>query len=220
MGFFKQAEHCDRAPARGITQGRRVDRTSDELVGICRGILADGAINVPEAKFVSGWIERNAECLDVFPFNHLIEHLHHALTRGVFDADDESDLLDTLSRFVGGEAAGEHGSQSASLSSALPLNDPAPAPIDLPSVFVVTGTFRFGPRPLVVSTIRGHGGEVATNVSKKVRYLVVGEIGSRDWMHSSYGRKIEHACELRAQGANLAVISEQHWAQFVRARGG
>lgn len=216
MGFFKELIHSDRAPASGITHARRLERTTDELIGICRGILADGAISRPEAAFLSEWIERNSEFVDTYPFNHLLDHLHHALEHGVLDSHDEADLLDTLSRFIGGEARGQLDSQSASLSTALPLDSPEPTPIEFNSTFVVTGTFKFGPRVLVVSKISELGGTVATSISKKVRYLVVGEIGSRDWIHSSYGRKIEHACELRAQGAQLSIIGEKHWTEFVK----
>ena len=144
----------------------------------------------------------------------MLDHLHHALEHGVLDSHDESDLLETLSKFVGGEAHGQLNSASASLSTALPLDDPEPIPIEFASTFVVTGTFKFGPRAIVVSKITEHGGSVAAAVSKKTRYLVVGEIGSRDWIHSSYGRKIEQACELRAQGVGLAIIGEQHWTRF------
>ena len=42
-----------------ITKGRRKDRAVDELVGICRGLLADGHVNLQEAQFLREWIERN-----------------------------------------------------------------------------------------------------------------------------------------------------------------
>ena len=167
MVFFKQFEHHDRAPTSAITRGRRSERTTDELIGICRGILADGAVSHPEAAFLSGWIERNSHFVDTYPFNHLLEHLHHALAHGVLDSHDESDLLETLSKFIGGEAHGQLESQSASLSSALPLDEPEPTPIEFASIFAVTGTFKFGPRGIVVSNIHVHGGTVATAISKE-----------------------------------------------------
>jgi BRCA1 C Terminus (BRCT) domain len=214
MGFFKQT---DRAPSAAMTSGRRLERTTDELIGICRGVLCDGHVSRPEALFLNNWIERNSAFVDTYPFNHLLDHLHHALEHGVMDSHDESDLLETLSKFVGGEANGEHNSESASLSTALPLDDPEPSPLEFASTFVVTGTFKFGPRKIVASRIAERGGIVAASVSKKVRYLIVGEIGSRDWIHSSYGRKIEEARDLRAEGARLSIICERHWTQFMGA---
>jgi hypothetical protein len=212
VGFFRQT---DRAPSSLITRGRRTERTTDELIGLCRGILCDGSVNRTEAAFLEQWIDRNAPHVDQFPYNHLLEHLHHALQHGVLDSHDEADLLDTLSRFIGGEANGELGSESASRSSELPFNRPEPTPIEIISTFVVTGTFKFGPRENVTARISERGGTVLTTVSKKVRYLIVGEIGSRDWIHSSYGRKIEKACELRSEGIPIAIIGEAHWTNFI-----
>lgn len=55
------------------------------------------------------------------------------------------------------------------------------------------------------------GGEIAMGVSKKVHYLMVGEIGNDQWLHSTYGKKIKKTVELREDSAPLAIISEQHW---------
>jgi hypothetical protein len=217
MTVFKPSLLSSRAPSGAMTIGRRSDRTNDELIGLCRGILCDGSVSRMEAEFLLKWINRNADFADQFPFNYLLEHLHHALEHGVLDADDESDLLHTLTRFVGGEANGECGSESASLSTALPLDDPEPDAIEFAANFVVTGTFTYGPRSQVVSTIQERGGVVMTSVSKKTRYLIIGEIGSRDWMHSTYGRKIEHACELRSGGIQLSIICEKNWARCIES---
>jgi hypothetical protein len=42
--------------------------------------------------------------------------------------------------------------------------------------------------------------------------LIVGTFGSRDWVHTSFGRKIEKAVTYRRAGQRLAIISEDHWA--------
>jgi len=100
----------------------------------------------------------------------------------------------------------------ASLSTTLPLCHPAP-PVEFSgSAFVVTGTFAHGARVEVTKAILERGGEVKPTVTKKVDYLVIGEIGSQAWKHSSWGRKIEQAVTLRDQGARLRIVSEPHWA--------
>lgn len=209
MGIF-QIDSA-RAPSPRITAKRREDRTVDELIGVCRGVLADGSINALEAEFLRGWIERNAGALQEFPYDVLFKRLSDALVDGVLDEEEERDLLFAISKFVGGEASGEFASESASLSTALPLDDPAPKVVMPDSVFVVTGTFAFGPRQAVTTEIVQRGGSVSANVSGKVAYLVVGSVGSRDWAHSSYGRKIEKAVQLRDEGAPIAIVHEDHW---------
>lgn len=201
-----------RAPSGAITHARRQDRTTDELVGLCRGLLADGHVSQMEAEFLKDWIERNAEFVDQYPFNRIYSLLVRILSDGFIDQDESSDLHDTLIRFVGGEAIGE----SASLSSALPLCQPAPPAIHEGQVFVVTGTFSFGTRSLVSKTIEDKGGRVAGNVSQKINYLIIGELGSRDWINSNAGRKIQSAIELRDGGTAIRIISEQHWLAALR----
>jgi hypothetical protein len=50
-----------------------------------------------------------------------------------------------------------------------------------------------------------------------VNFLVVGNLGSEDWIHSSFGRKIERAVELRRECPTLAIINEDHWARALVA---
>ena len=212
MGIFNlAARDGDRAPASMMTERRRQDRTIDELIGICRGIICDGGIVAQEADFLQGWLQRNAECSHSFAFETLLNRLHDALRDGVVDGDEERDLLFAHSRFVGGEASGEADSESASLAAALPLDEPPPSPLVMASVFVVTGTFEFGSRAAVIDAITEGGGTVNTTISRKVRYLLVGTIGSRDWIHSSYGRKIEKAAQLRSEGTSLSIVAEAYW---------
>jgi hypothetical protein len=56
-------------------------------------------------------------------------------------------------------------------------------------------------------------------VTKRTDYLVIGTFGSRDWVHTSFGRKIEKAVSLRGSGSGIAIAVEDHWVQCVeRAR--
>ena len=77
----------------------------------------------------------------------------------------------------------------------------------------MTGKFAYGPRTLCQEVVIDRGGAAAKAVSGKVDYLVVGTFCSSDWLHTSYGLKIQKAAELRANGMPIAIISEDHWAQ-------
>jgi NAD-dependent DNA ligase len=191
---------------------QRRDRDADELIGLCRGVLLDGAVDLAEARFLLDWIERRADVRDVFPFDVLLRRLADALRDGVLDESEETDLLQAIVGLVGGEARGE---QSASLSATLPLCDPAPEVVHAGALIVVTGTFVFGPRKDVVAAMMARGAKVSAAISRRVRYLVIGEVGSRDWVHSSFGRKIEEAADLRAAGVPIHLVSESRWAEFL-----
>ena len=84
---------------------------------------------------------------------------------------------------------------------------------DQPFLFeaCVTGKFAFGPRSEIEKLIEERGGELSNSITKKVNYLVIGTFSSRDWIHSSYGRKIEKAVEYRDNGDDIAIISEDHF---------
>lgn len=197
-------------PPSHFNRKQQKDRDADELVGLCRGLLSDGAVTSQEADFLRDWIERHAANAGEYPFNVLYRQLQAALADGVLDEDEERDLLASLSALVGGEASGVHDT-SASLSSVLPVCSPAPTVLFPGSIFVVTGTFAYGPRRQVVEAIESRAGVASANISKKVNFLVIGEVGSQAWRHSSYGRKIESAVELRESGVPIRIISEPHW---------
>jgi hypothetical protein len=212
LGRLTPDERVRQDPPARYTQKQQQDRAADELIGLCRGILSDGSVSAQEAAFLKEWIERNAIHAAVFPFDIVYRQLKGALSDGVFDEDEERDLLSTLVNLVGGEHRSAQ-PDSPSLSSALPLCQPAPA-IQFPgSVFVVTGTFAFGNRRQVVDALESRQASASSTVSKKVDYLVIGEIGSQAWKHSSYGRKIEAAVALREAGVPLRIVSEPHWRQ-------
>lgn len=200
----------DRAPHANMTAGRRADRTSNELVGICRGLLADGHVNQMEAMFLKDWIERNAAFVGSYPFGQIYALLSDILRDGHIDQDESADLHDTLGRFVGGEAF-DAVAQTASLSTALPIDDPCPDIVYPDSIFVVTGTFSFGKRSAVTAEIEKRGGSLIAAPAQKTRYLVIGELGSRDWINSNAGTKILKAVGLRDAGHPISIVAEAHW---------
>lgn len=205
----------DGAAATGrMTRSWRMDRSTNELIGICRGILADGEVNITEAKFLLDWLERHAEFAGQFPYNALYPRVAEALADGVLDLDEERDLLEALTATVGGEVA--HPAGANSLSTELPYDVPLPTILHSASVFVVTGTFSYGKRRTVTEAIESRMGVIRSSVSQATDYVIVGEVGSRDWLHSSYGRKIQDAMDLRNQGAPISIVPERHWVSSLK----
>ena len=206
------SERIRQEPPAHYTLRQQQDRAADELVGLCRGMLSDGAVTLQEAAFLKDWIKRNAIYAAVFPFDIVYRELQYALFDGVFDGDEERDLLSTLLNLVGDEH-GSSRSHSPSLSSALPLCNPPPAISFEGRMFVVTGTFAYGTRREAVEALEVRGALASGTISKKVNFLVIGEIGSQAWRHSSYGRKIEAAVALREAGVPIRIVSEPYWLE-------
>jgi hypothetical protein len=193
----------------GFNWDRRLDRGMDELVGLARGVLADGVLVVEEARFILDWLERNEPVRRNYYGRTIYEALRNVLADGVMDADEEDVLVDLLLRFIGGTPRLP---ADNSCSTSLPLDDPAPV-VELPGrSFCFTGKFEFGSRNECQQVIILSGAVIHKYPTCATNYLVIGEVGSRDWIHSNSGRKIERAIEIRGQGHPIKLISESHWA--------
>jgi NAD-dependent DNA ligase len=217
-----QQRPCPRRPnseeAGGVNIGRRMasnrgvaTRNMDELIGMCRMVLADGAVHDSEARLLLDWIKKTYHAAHEWPGNILYDRLSAALADGHLDPDEESDLLATLGKIVGGPPA----DGGPNVSGAIPFDSPAP-PIEYSArCFVLTGQFVFGPRKRVQATIEERGGAVASDVSGKCSYLIVGTYGSEEWLHSTYGRKIIRAVEMKEAGKAIAIVTERHWSDHL-----
>lgn len=185
---------------------RIMDRKVDHLVGLCEGILADGSVVQQEAEFLRNWVANNPEVIGTWPANILFARLEESLADGVLDESEEQELLSLLM-----EIAGIHTGQGKTASS-LPLCCPQPELAFEGRRFVLTGRFASGSRKECEAMVCSLGGETAKGVSGQIDYLVIGTLVSEQWIHESYGRKIEKAVELRDAGKGVSIVSEEHWA--------
>jgi hypothetical protein len=62
------------------------------------------------------------------------------------------------------------------------------------------------------------GASANDSPTNKTSYLVIGSIGSTDWVHSTHGRKIEKAVRLRTEGRPIHIIAEEYWAECIARR--
>lgn len=182
------------------------DRQINELIGLARGIIADGRTNVAEAEYLYKWLAQNKDATGNPVIGTLFKRIGNYLQDGKLDDDEAAELFETLTAFSGGDfEIGE-----AAKSSTLPLCSPAPLIDYLGKNFCLTGTFAFGSRRECEEAIYNLGGSVS-GISKKTDFLIIGIYATDSWAHSSYGRKIERAVELRDQGAPIGIVGEQHW---------
>lgn len=186
------------------------DRQVDELIGLIKGILADGEVQQAEAEFLLQWLEANRGVCKTWPASVLFPRLSAALMDGVLDAAEESELMGLLLRTVGGNTAPASGGSSD--ATGLPLTDPVPDIEFDGRRFCFTGQFYSGSRDWCMGQIEVRGGIAQPRVTKALHYLVIGELGSEDWRHSTHGRKIETAIRYVEDGTPIAIIGEAHWS--------
>src|SRR4051794_28425903 len=75
---------------------RRLDRGMDELIGIVRGVLADGALVIQEARFLLDWLNRNEPVRRDFFGKCLYDSLRKALDDDELSAEEEDALIGIL----------------------------------------------------------------------------------------------------------------------------
>lgn len=189
-------------------------RSLDELVGLCKGVVADGQINGPEAEFILNWLNANQSVANTFPANVLYPRLVEMLADGKLDDEETRELLGFLRQMTG--ETGQMGAvnQSTSIAFDAPLPDLA----FLGQTFCFTGEFGYGRRDDVKARTAALGARVANSVTVKGCILVVGCIGSEAWLHSTHGRKIEAAVAARVQGKPVSVVPEEHWHTLATRR--
>jgi len=192
----------------GYNWQRIKDSRMDELIGICRGILADGVVVIEEARFLLDWLTRNKQVRHSLPGQLLEELLVRVLADGKLSPSEEEQVVEMLVKIIGGTPLE---SEDASFSTTLPLDDPPRAMAFDGKVFCFTGKFQYGSRKKCEEDTFALGGDAQKTPTKKTDYLVIGEIGSSDWAHSTGGRKIEKAIALRDSGTGLCIVSEMHW---------
>lgn len=185
------------------------DRLIDELIGISRGVIADGSVAEREAIFIGQWIENHREISDRWPVNVLYARITEMLRDGVLSKEEKTELLETLKDITGESST----YQEPNRSTTLPLDKPLPEVAFEGSTFCLTGRFVFGSTFECEETIAELGGIVEQSPNGGTNFLVIGEMGSPDWVHTSFGRSIEKAVEMQGNGHPIKIISEEHWVE-------
>ena len=184
------------------------DRQIDTLIGLSKGLLADGQVNQVEAEFLMSWLVQSRQASDNPIILNLLDKVDSMLEDGVLDAEESMELFGILQKITG--ESSELGELAK--SSSLPINNPLP-PITFEGMsFLFTGTCAFGNRKQCHEATESLGGINAKGVNKSLNYLVLGTYVTDSWAHENYGRKIEKAMEYRDKGVDLVIITEEHWA--------
>lgn len=188
-----------------IHEKRLIDRDIDQLLGVCEFALQDGMIDQEEAEQILTWLNNHTTCLDTWPASVLYERLVKCLKDGLLDDDEERDLLDLVMSIARPPIQENHQPSSLPIESDLEF-------IEFEgTTFCFTGVFDFGTREQCISATLAYGGKSASGISKKVDYLVIGNVGSEFWKHTTFGNKIKKAIELKESGAKIQIVPETLW---------
>jgi NAD-dependent DNA ligase len=197
---------------RAYNQRRRADRAVNEMLGLVRGVIADGRVSDEEVESLRYWLAENEDVAHIWPISVLAERVQRIFRDGVVDDLERAELHQVLQQTTG---AGPGIPEPGARPTRLPLCAPAPDLSFPGTVFVFTGAFAYGTRRDCEDATVSRGGLVRSAVTRDARVVVIGAIGNGDWAHSSHGRKIEKAVEYRTKGVPLSIVSEEHWTRFL-----
>ena len=186
-------------------------RQVDELIGIARGLCADGVLNDAEVEFLQKWLVVNADLTKQPLLTRLYSRVGEILSDGSVDDEERRELFETLNAFS--DTSFELG--EVLKPTTLPLSSPPPE-ITFPGRrFCFTGTFNLGRRSNCENAVHERGG-LAGNLTQETDYLVIGAYITDSWLHSTCGTKIIRAVAMRDEKAiPISIVSEQHWASYL-----
>ncbi|MDQ9169053.1 BRCT domain-containing protein [Oxalobacteraceae bacterium R-40] len=189
-----------------------VHRQINELIGLLKGVTADGSVQQSEVEFLLTWLESNKKSLDQWPAKAIYPRLKSALSDGNLDDAEEEEIHALLEATIS-----EHSETTQANSMIeIPFTEPIPDIQFANRSFCFTGRFQSGSRSWCVSQIIARGGMSTSKIDRKLHYLVVGDIGGTDWFRAKHGRKIVRAIKHIEVGANIAILREQHWFEQLK----
>jgi NAD-dependent DNA ligase len=185
------------------------DKQLKTLNGVCMGLLADNKLNNTEIDFLYQFILDCQELKNEWPYYFLLNRIGNILEDGLITEAERIDLENTLKDFLGGTL--EESGATSGISTSLPLTH-NPEIIFKGKSFCFTGQFAYGKRKECEMAIINKGGTVQSKVTMSLDYLVIGNLASEFWIETTYGRKIQMACEYNDhKKTNIQIISESDW---------
>lgn len=185
-------------------------RQIDELIGLSSGLCADGVINQSEAEFLQKWLAANSGVSSQPVLSVLYQRVSEMLRDGVVDADERSDLFETLSSLAHRDFELGEVLKAATLPICVP-----PPPLTFSGLnYCFTGTFNYGPRKDCEAAVNERGG-LCGSLTRRTDVLVIGVYATESWKHSAFGNKIIKAAEMRESGVPIIIVSEEHWVKHL-----
>jgi hypothetical protein len=128
--------------ALGLNRHRRLERDISELLGLAKGILADGQVSDAETVLLEQWMRAHAEPVARWPCDQVAARLRIVLADGIIEHEERSDLAELLAQLVGGDAGIIDGDNA---TTALPLDRPPPALVYLTNALCLPASSRTAP---------------------------------------------------------------------------
>ena len=183
----------------------------NEFLGLLSGIVSDDVINDKELGYILGWISVHEDVLD----NAIVKEV----SKKSFDIPEhptqqlkKKPTYSLLSKNTGIQFI-ETGSTTTHPFDH--IADKVERMNHEHARICFTGIFNTGSRKEVEAIATNLGAITRKDPSKSIDYVIIGSQVSPDWKHTSFGRKIQKAIELKEDGHHLIILTEKQWLTFI-----
>jgi hypothetical protein len=179
------------------------------LQAVVSGIAADDIITMDELSNLSDWLAEHEDLRTCYPYDEIDSLIVAAMADHQISSHEHAQLLNFFRDF---SEIGDHRTIQKTATS-----DPVtvagicavcPEIRITGSLICFTGASERYTRHKFSELVTTHGGLVTDNVSKKLKYLVIGAQGNPCWAYACYGRKVETVVTLRKQGHPILIVHE------------
>ncbi len=191
---------------------RRIEQGLAQMVGLVRGVIADGTVSPEETERLSEWTLANPAIAARYPANVLSRRLERIFRDGRVDRKERARLGAMLAQL--GQNPSRFGS-GYPLATDLPISRPPPEVVFEGKAFVFAGEMAYGPNSACEREVSELGGHCEGAVNRRTNYVVIGSLAANDWCQSDFGHLMDEIIQYRARGVPIAVITEEHWASML-----
>jgi len=178
------------------------------MVGLVRGVIADGTVSPDEARRLADWSRANPEIATRYPANLLSRRLERIFMDGRVDSRERARLSSVLAQLAENPSGFGGGSP---LATDLPLTEPPPEIVFEGQTFVFADPLAYGPLHACEREVTELGGTCERTINRRTDYVVIGALAAADWSQSSFGGFIDEVVQYRRRGVPIAIVSEEHW---------
>ena len=164
-----------------------------ELQGIIFGIMSDNVLTDEEIESLKYWMDTHLALEGNYPFDKIYKCLKKIFEDGIITEDERQELEKVCQHVIS------------------PLESEPQCVINSDiggKLICLTGDFSSMERKEMEAFLTEQGAIVKKAVSKKLDFLIVGELGSNQWTQGSYGTKIKKALEYNEKGADITILRE------------
>lgn len=161
------------------------------LNGIIKGISFDNMISESEIRNLRQWLYDNIYLEGHFPFDKLLRTMEDVVEDSVITENELNYVKEVINGLLD------------------PVEEMREAINSVENkVICLSGNFEYGEKSDVERYILKKGGSVVSGVSKKIDYLIIGNLECQAYSNGTYGTKVKKAIELNEKGLNIKIIKE------------